>query len=97
MGSEMCIRDSALAVKILKNAMAKNPGNLMIPVVYMEWYLLPFEREAEYRRMKLGLSKKFKKAAFEHFIPGEPLDSSNDMLNLFNAMAEKRFHAIVRN
>ena len=86
-----------LAVKILKAAMEKYPQNLLLPVAYMEWYLLPFEKEKEYRLLKAGLKTKFQKLAKEHFVPGETLDQSYKMLNLFNAMAEKRFHAIVRN
>ena len=86
-----------LAVKLMKAAMKKNPQNLMIPVVYMEWYLLPFEKEKEYRILKKLLKAKFKKKSMEHFIPGEVLKRDHDMLNLFNAMAEKRFEAIVKN
>ncbi|SMF59648.1 TRAP transporter TatT component family protein [Pseudobacteriovorax antillogorgiicola] len=86
-----------LAVKLMQEAMKKHPDNLLIPVVYMEWYLIPFEKQDEFQAIKRKLAPKFKDRAKQHFIPGETLQSKSSMLNLFNAMAEKRFQAIIRN
>ena len=73
------------------------PQNLLVPIILMEWYLIPYEKESRYRVLKAKMQRVFRAKEKEHFIPGESLNSEHDMLNLFNAMAKKRFEAIVRN
>ena len=85
-----------LAIKLLKEAMKNNPKNLLVPVVYMEWYLLPYEKEGEYKALKNKLVKQFREFRKNHYIPGEK-NSKPSLLNLFNAMAERRLEAIVSN
>ncbi|MFW7381364.1 MAG: TRAP transporter TatT component family protein [Oligoflexus sp.] len=85
-----------LAQKMLLEATKKNPHNLLIPVTYMEWYLLPREEEKEYLALKKDVQAKLKKWREQSFIPGvaSPEDKGSDLLNLFNAMAEKRLAVI---
>ena len=48
-----------LALKLMKQSMKDHPQNLLIPVVYIEWYLVPFMKDKEYKKLKQVLIGKF--------------------------------------
>ncbi len=85
-----------LALKLLQTAMKRHPQNLLIPVTYLEWYVVPFAKDKEYRELKKSLQQQFAVFNESYFVPGTERDGQNNLLNLFNAMAEKRFLTLVK-
>lgn len=85
-----------IALKLLNDAMKKYPENLLIPVVYLEWYLVPYMKEEEFISLKETLQEKFERFDNSYFVPGRKVKDENKMLHLFNAMAQKRFVTLVK-
>ena len=85
------------AKKILNQAMQQRPENLLIPVVMIEWYILPRSDETAYQQLKTKLQQDFAKRRQDFYYPARKVAASDDILALFNSMAERRFAAIVAN
>lgn len=85
------------AQSLFQKAMQDNPENILIPVTYLEWYVLPRGDEKTYRQYKTQISKRLQEWRQQVFVPGreaDPESSNKPLLNLFNAMAERRFDII---
>ncbi|NRA66502.1 MAG: hypothetical protein HRU19_18585 [Pseudobacteriovorax sp.] len=84
------------AVSLLTSAMKANPNNLLIPVVLIEWYLIPRGDKKTYEGFKSRLNKAFDVRLNSFYVPGKPPDKTPDNLHLFNAMAEQRYLTILK-
>ena len=85
------------AIKILAQSQKDNPYNLLIPLVLIEWYLIPRSDVKEYKKLKAKLATGFEKIRSGYFYPGANAVVGSEMLALFNSMAEQRFRIIVAN
>ena len=87
-----------LAKQLFVESIKKYPNNYLIPVTYLEWYVVPRADEKTYRVLKKQLAKAFEAWSQESFVPGEsnPQDKGS-LINLFNAMARQRFGMIIEN
>ena len=74
--------------------MKRYKENLLIPVIYMEWYLIPFEKKKEYLKLSSKLKSFFEAQESQFFIPGKASNRHNSKLNLYNAMAAKRLRIL---
>lgn len=83
-----------LAKNILLKSMKRYKENLLIPVIYMEWYLIPFEKKKEYLKLSSKLKSFFEAQESQFFIPGKASNRHNSKLNLYNAMAAKRLRIL---
>lgn len=85
--------------KLLREAMVTYPDNYMIPVTLIEWYLVPAGEKKAYHKLRNDVLTKLKVWRKATFIPGENRDTKSqlrkDLLNLINAMAEKRLSIIM--
>lgn len=85
--------------KLLSQAMLTYPDNHMIPVTLMEWYLVPAGEKGAYVKLRDQVLAKLKAWRKATYIPGESNSAKGqrqrDLLNLINAMAEKRLGIIM--
>ena len=81
-----------LGKKILVDARKKYKDNLAIPLMYIQWYLLPRGDGAEFARVKAEMKPAIIKWQKNIYLPGarDPDTLDTAYLNLFNAMAVKR-------
>jgi hypothetical protein len=86
--------------KILAEGMKKYPYNMLLKTIYFEFVIVKGDEESKYKSFKKNLRTDFKK--FKALNNIAKLKSDNPFLNkpelnLYNAIALKRYEAIVRN
>ncbi len=69
------------------------PENLLLPLAYMQFYLIPFQKKAEYSNLKAQLQGKFEAFKKRQNWSSENAARPSDY-NLFNAIAKKRFELL---
>ncbi len=81
---------------IFKQAMIARPDSLLIPIAYLQYYVIPTGNEVEYKRVKeilLTAERQFKNSKV--VVPGSPLEDvliqSDERLSILNSIALKRF------
>ena len=81
-----------------QDGIKNHPDNLLIRTAYLQSYVIPAMDEKEYSVQKEFLTKKFSQLdkVWNHGPNGE-LNIKKSNLNLINAIARKRFEAIVKN
>lgn len=89
----------AKAKKLFETAIKKHPQHLLIRVSYIQYLLLPAMEEGEYEKEARVLRDEF--AKFEDMNRDELVNKSAykkaSKLNLYNAIAKKRFELIEKN
>lgn len=76
------------AASDLKKYMKEVPGNALTQIFYLQYIVIPSDDKKEFEKVSYNL-KKFFKAFEDRFVfPGE---NKKDPLNLFNAIAKKRW------
>lgn len=87
--------DPVKGQKVLEAAMKRYPDNSLIGVTYLEWYLVPAGDQQAYQKLRPQLRAKLNKWRYQSFTPGsKQQDGVNALLNIFNAMADKRLSTI---
>lgn len=87
-----------LAQKLFQQAAKQYPNNYLIPVTYLEWYVVPRADEDLYNNLKKELQPKLRNWQKHAYVPGEASAAKKaSMVDLFNAMAAERFATIVAN
>ena len=91
--------DPVKGKEIFNKTMKKNPNNYLIKVGYIQNYIIPTLDESEYSKTKKKLALELKN--FSKSLNWKEKSTNNinkdENLNLFNAIAEKRFEIIIRN
>jgi hypothetical protein len=84
--------------EIFLDAMKKFPENQLIKTAYFEYYAIPLSKEKEYKGIKLKLEEFYAKE--EPLLRWDPSSAAQfekdkeNRLNLYNAIAKKRFDTI---
>ena len=85
-----------LAKQLFVEASKKYPKNYLIPVTYLEWYVIPRVDEDTYKSMKSQILTGLQAWTKQSFIPGESDPNEKGQLtDLFNAMARQRMAIMI--